>query len=200
MKVSELKEKYDIFVKEHDELQAESFPFTEYVKITDYLPIGAKIDIAQKAAAELFDEDNGIRYVDEVAVTIVRDLTIISAYTDLDFEEEETFEAYDALCQMDFFSYLRDMDYKDIFNFMDIFDKMLASIVDQYNSLSAVMNRAFLRLENRLVDAIDRFSENAHISPEELDTLKKSIKSIDRTMTKVKDVKAAEVVEALKEG
>lgn len=199
MKVTELKQKFDDFIASHSEMDAEAFPFTQYIKIENYIPIAAKLDVAQKAAAELYEEENGIRSYDTSSANIVQDLTVISLYTDLEYEEDETFEAYDMLTQMGIFDYFRDMDYEDIFRFREIFDNTLAQIVDDYNTLPNVVNKGLLRMENRIVDAINNFANKANMDPESIQQLQDSIMNIQSTMKQVEGIKAADVVEAFKE-
>lgn len=199
MKVTELKEIYDKFVEANPTKSGDDFPFNQYVKIEDYIPVAAKIDIAQKAVAEIFEEEDGIRTYDKIVSYIIEELTIISLYTDLEYDEDDTFEAYDTLTSIGFIDYLRDMDYEDIYRFISIYNDILYQLVDEHNSLSAVVNRGLLRLENHIVNAIDGFAEKANINPEEIDKLKESLLSINSTMDRVSDVKSAEIIKAYKE-
>ena len=198
MKVTELKEIYDKYYEDASVNPSDEFPFNQHVKIESYIPIAAKIDIAQKAAAEVYEESDGIRSYDTTVAKILKQLTVISLYTDLEYDEDETFEAYDLLAQMGFFNYLMGMDYVDTIRFEEIYEETLYQIVDDYNSLPAVLNRGLLRLEERIVNSIDNFAEKASINPEEMDKLKESLLSINSTMDRVKDVKSADIVEAYK--
>lgn len=199
MKVTELKEIYDKFVEATPEKSGDDFPFNQYVKIEEYIPIAAKIDIAQKAAVEVYTEENGYRSYDKIVSDIIKSLTIISLYTDLEYDEDTTFEAYDFLTSMGFFDYLIDMDYEDIYRFKAIYDDIIYQLVDEYNSLPSVVNRGLLRLENRIVDAIDNFAEKANINPAEMDKLKESLLNINSTIDRVSDVKSADIIEAYKD-
>lgn len=199
MTITELKEIYNKATTDNAKLKYD-FPFDEYVKIESYIPIAAKIDIAQKAAAEVYEEYDGIRSYDKVSSDIIRDLTVVSLYTNIEYTEDETFEAYDELTKMGFFNYLLDMDdYMDIYRFRQIYDDILHQIVDEHNSLPNVVNRGLLRLEDKLVTAINNFADKANVNPEEIEKLKESLLNINSTMDRVKDVSSKEIVEAYKE-
>lgn len=198
MKINELKEKIDEWRNSHQAIEWDKFPITDYVNIKEYVPIETKIDIAQKAAAELYEQEGGIRTYDLTSADIIYDLTAVSLYTDLDYDADESFEAYDILEEIGFFDYLRDVNEDEMIRFRKVFDNILISLVDDYNSLSAVLDRGLKRFEDRIATAIERLGESG-LTMEEIEKMQGALQNINETMKKVEDVKAVDVIEAYKE-
>ena len=197
MKINELKEKIDEWRNTHESIDWDKFPFTDYVNIKGYIPIATKIDIAQKAAAELYEQEEGIRTYDLTSADIIYNMTVISLYTDIDYEVDESFETYDILEEMGFFEYLDGVNEDEMIRFRKVFDNTLISLIDDYNSLPAVLDRGLKRFEDRIAASIEKLSESG-LNMEEIEKMQGALQNINETMKKVEGVKASDVVEAYK--
>lgn len=197
MKITELKENINTWRESHPEIEWDKFPVSDYVTIKEYIPIEMKIDVAQKAAVELIEQEDGIRTYSRTSSEIIFNMTVISMYTDLDYEVDETFEAYDILEQYNFFDYLRVMLEDELGRFQFVYDNTLKSLVDDYNSIPAVLDRGLKRFEDRIASSIEKLSESG-LNMEEIEKMQGALQSINETMKSVEGVKASDVIEAYK--
>lgn len=70
----------------------------EKLEIKDYVPFIEKQSIAQVVLEACSNIKDGVIAVDSIQKYIIFTITILSAYTNLDFEGEQDLDDYDALC------------------------------------------------------------------------------------------------------
>ena len=113
MKITELKEKYEIDAEK-------AFGLIEF---RNYLPITEKYALATVVADACMNVDrNGIYFVDSFQLNIAFVTKMITTMTNIEIEPEETFDAYDFLAQSGYMN------------------KILEYIQSNYESTSEIMS------------------------------------------------------------
>lgn len=128
-----------------------------------YLPIAEKRALAQQIIDACTKEENGIITVDSVTKYIIFTMIVIGAYTNLEFE---TLDDYDALCEADLLNSVIETFAAEYSRVNDIMNMMLADLMQTNNVETAVMgvlnkvNNGMDALIEVLVDKIEEMNFN----------------------------------------
>lgn len=112
-----------------------------------YLPIAEKRVLAQQVIDACTEEENGIITVDSVTKYIIFTMVVIGAYTNLEFE---TLDDYDALCEADLLNGVIETFAAEYARVNDIMNMMLADMM-QTNTVEV----SVMKVLNKVNDGLD---------------------------------------------
>ena len=101
-----------------------------------YLPIAEKRVLAQQVIDACTEEQDGIIIIDSVTKYIIFTMTVIGAYTNLEFE---TLDDYDALCEADLLNSVIETFAAEYSRVNDIMNMMLSDLMQTNTVETAIM-------------------------------------------------------------
>ena len=130
------------------------------LEVKDYLPFAEKRNICARVleVCNNIDEDSGLVKVDSVTRYIVFTLSILSAYTNLEFSSGEddidSLDEYDMLCQSGLLNPILDVIGEEYAVCNNMLNMMMDDIMTNNNTMEAVMGKVLSRFEYSLDDFI----------------------------------------------
>lgn len=121
--------------------QAQSMQFTPY------LPFAAKQMILDQAVRTALKEQDGIWYVDYIALDVTKNLAYLSFYTDFTMEGELP---YDMLCELGVFTRVREACADDIATFESHITQTVCDLATARNALGPALARTIHEIIGKL--------------------------------------------------
>ena len=144
MKITELKEKYEINAEKALEL----------IEYKEYLPIAEKYALATAVADACLNVDrNGLYIVDSFNLNIAFVIKLITTMTNIEIEPEEVFDSYDFLVQSEYMNTILERissDYEATFEIMNIY---ISDKINYENSTAKILSEGLEVIYSSIYEA-----------------------------------------------
>lgn len=132
---------------------------TKELAIKDYLPFAEKRELCTRVLNVCNEkDDSGLVKVDSVSRYIIFTLSILSAYTNLEFssgeDETDSLDEYDMLCQSNLLNPILDTIGGEYVTCNNILNMMMDDIVANNNTIENVIGHTLARFSDSVDDLI----------------------------------------------
>ena len=150
MKITELKEKYNIDAEKAFEL----------IELKEYLPVVEKYSLATSVADACLNVDrNGIYYVDSFQMHIAFVIKMITTMTNIEIEPEEAFDAYDFLMESGYLGLILEDIQSDYQATSDIMNGYIADKLSYENSTAKILSEGIEVIYSSMYEAGNNITE-----------------------------------------
>lgn len=144
MKITELKEKYNINAEKALEL----------IEYKEYLPIAEKYTLATAVADACLNVDrNGLYFVDSFNLNIAFVVKIITTMTNIEIEPEEVFDAYDFLVQSEYMNAILEHISSDYEATSEIMNVYINDKISYENSTAKILSEGLEVIYSSIYEA-----------------------------------------------
>lgn len=154
----------------------------ETLQVKTYIPFAEKRELCASILEKSCNRRNGIITVDSVSRYILFTITILTKYTNLEFNSDENLDSlfeYDLLCESGLLDCILSVIGDEYTKCNNMLNMMLQDVIDNNNTLESVISNISGELLDKVEDFIDVLSEkveNANLDLNQIDIEK--IKSL----------------------
>ena len=135
----------------------------EKLEIKEYIPFADKRELCAKVLNACNTKDkNGLIKVDSVSRYIVFTLSILSAYTNLEFSSGEDFDSldeYDMLCQHNLLNSILEVIGAEYATCNNILNMMMDDVIANNNTVETVIGSALSRITDSIDGLVDALAD-----------------------------------------
>lgn len=138
----------------------------EYIKTTleikNYIPFADKREICATVIDACCTKEGGLVKIDSVSRYIIFTISIISAYTNLEFssgEEYDSLDEYDMLCEAGLLNPILAIIGDEYATCNNILNMMMEDVVTNNNTVEAVLGHNLGKVSDALDDLISTFAD-----------------------------------------
>lgn len=187
--ISNFKEKKVINTK--FEPDAVSKYIKKELEVRDYVPFAEKRELCERVlnACNTMD-DSGLVKVDSVTRYLIFTLSIISAYTNLEFSsgedtEFDSLDEYDMLCQANLLDLILEVIGEEYTTCNNILNMMMADVITNNNTVESVLGHTLGKIGVSISDLLNTLAEKAEeidfdLSQIDIDKYKGLIETLTR--------------------
>lgn len=130
--------------------------------ITTYLPFAEKRELCKQVLDACCTKENGLVKVDSVTRYILFTISVISKYTNLEFDSGEDYDSldeYDLLCESRLLNPILELIGDEYATCNNLLNMMLDDIVSNNNTVEAVLGHTLGKISSSLDGLINVFAE-----------------------------------------
>lgn len=157
----------------------------EYLKkeleLREYIPFADKRELCKAVIDACCTKEGGLIKVDSVTRYIIFTISIISAYTALEFNSDEDYDSldeYDMLCEVGLLNPILALIGDEYATCNNILNMMMDDVITNNNTVEAVLGHNLGKVSDALDDLIGAFADK--VAEMELDLSQIDIDKIDK--------------------
>lgn len=139
------------FIEEYNTAENKEEVLTK-LKVKTYAPLLLKKVAIEAVLDSLLEVENGLYTYDALDKHLYFVLAVISTYTNLEYEDGEAFQSYDALMENNFIDTIVNLIGYDYTDFVQLFEESLKITIQTNNSIPNIVNNFLIELSGSIKD------------------------------------------------
>lgn len=134
----------------------------DQIDVKKYIPFASKNEICEAVVDACCNKENGLIKIDSVSKYIIFTVSIISAYTTLEFSSDEDYDSldgYDMLCESELLNPILALIGDEYTICNNMLNMMMDDVIANNNTVEAVFGYALGKVSDSLDDLINTFVE-----------------------------------------